>query len=103
MSKCLIAFFHMTKWVHSFFLLQVSSLNDMLACDKAVPAEPLSWQVPEELVDLYLVYMKNNQPAEKLSRLQFLLRISDLVVDELRRRIDSGDLPNGDEEEAFVF
>lgn len=75
----------------------------MLACDKAVPAEPLSWQVPEELVDLYLVYMKNNQPAEKLSRLQYLLRISDPVVDELRRRIDSGDLPNGDEEEAFVF
>ncbi|XXG39938.1 hypothetical protein AAC387_Pa01g0770 [Persea americana] len=81
----------------------VSSLNDLLACDKAVPAEPLSWQVPEELVDLYLVYMKNNPPAEKLSRLQYLLRISDSVVDELQRRIDSGDLRNGDEEEAFVF
>ncbi|KAG9443719.1 hypothetical protein H6P81_015059 [Aristolochia fimbriata] len=84
---------------------EVSSLNDMLACDKAVPAEtPLSWQVPEELVSLFAVYMNNNPPVpvEKLDRLQYLLGIPDSTVSELRDNPDRG-LLGGDEEEAFVF
>ncbi|KAG9441612.1 hypothetical protein H6P81_017466 [Aristolochia fimbriata] len=81
----------------------VSSLNDMLACDKAVPAEtPLSWQMPEELVSLFAVYMNNNPPVEKLDRLQYLLGIPDSTVSELRDNPDRG-LLGGDEEEAFVF
>ncbi|KAJ6291275.1 hypothetical protein OIU76_023353 [Salix suchowensis] len=55
----------------------VSTLNDLLACDKAVPSEPLTWEVPEELADLYTIYMKNNPAPEKLCRLQYLLGISD--------------------------
>ncbi|KAF4387446.1 hypothetical protein F8388_011594 [Cannabis sativa] len=55
----------------------VSSLNDLLACDKAVPSEPLSWEVPEELADLYSIYLNSEQAPEKLSRLQYLLGISD--------------------------
>ncbi|XP_058092916.1 protein TIC110, chloroplastic-like [Magnolia sinica] len=81
----------------------VSSLNDMLACDKAVPSEPLSWQVPEELVDLFLVYMKNDPPSQKLSRLQYLLGVSHSTLEELQKRLEKGGLANGDEEEAFVF
>ncbi|KAK9126786.1 hypothetical protein Scep_015632 [Stephania cephalantha] len=80
----------------------VSSLNDLLACDKAVPANPLSWEVPEELSDLFAIYMKSNPSSlEKLSRLQYLLGISDSTAAALR---DAGDkLPSIAEEEEFVF
>ncbi|KAL6967787.1 hypothetical protein U1Q18_033596 [Sarracenia purpurea var. burkii] len=79
----------------------VSSLNDMLACDKAVPSQPLSWEVPEELADLFVIYLKSDPAPEKLSRLQYLLNISDSMAEALR---GSGDrLPDGAEEEEFVF
>ncbi|KAK9127298.1 hypothetical protein Syun_016095 [Stephania yunnanensis] len=80
----------------------VSSLNDLLACDKAVPANPLSWEVLEELSDLFAIYMKSNPSSlEKLSRLQYLLGISDSTAAALR---DAGDkLPSIAEEEEFVF
>ncbi|KAJ6361047.1 hypothetical protein OIU77_004973 [Salix suchowensis] len=80
----------------------VSTLNDLLACDKAVPSEPLTWEVPEELADLYTIHMKNNPAPEKLSRLQYLLGISDstaTALGELKDRV----LPIGTEEEKFVF
>ncbi|KAF5954351.1 hypothetical protein HYC85_007207 [Camellia sinensis] len=79
----------------------VSSLNDLLACDKAVPSQPLSWEVPEELADLFVIYMKSDPAPEKLSRLQFLLNIGDSMAEALR---GSGDrLTDGAEEEEFVF
>ncbi|KAJ6383331.1 hypothetical protein OIU78_026752 [Salix suchowensis] len=80
----------------------VSTLNDLLACDKAVPSEPLTWEVSEELADLYTIHMKNNPAPEKLSRLQYLLGISDstaTALGELKDRV----LPIGTEEEKFVF
>nr|XP_034921321.1 protein TIC110, chloroplastic-like isoform X1 [Populus alba] len=80
----------------------VSTLNDLLACDKAVPSEPLTWEVPEELADLYTIHMKNNPEPEKLSRLQYLLGISDstaTALGEMKDRV----LPVGAEEEKFVF
>ncbi|XP_055812808.1 protein TIC110, chloroplastic isoform X2 [Solanum dulcamara] len=80
----------------------VSSLNDLLACDKAVPATPLSWEVPEELADLFIVYLKSDPPPEKLSRLQYLLDISDSTAETLRSVKDRA-LPNGAGEEEFVF
>eukprot|EP00262_Sarcandra_glabra_P000062 TRINITY_DN1007_c0_g1_i1.p1 TRINITY_DN1007_c0_g1~~TRINITY_DN1007_c0_g1_i1.p1 ORF type:complete len:1009 (+),score=231.90 TRINITY_DN1007_c0_g1_i1:113-3139(+) len=79
----------------------VSSLNDMLACDKAVPAEPLSWSVPEELADLLCVYLQSNQPPEKLSRLQYLLAISDSTLASLQERAE--DEIGGPQEEEFAF
>ncbi|XAR58858.1 hypothetical protein NMG60_11014424 [Bertholletia excelsa] len=78
----------------------VSSLNDLLACDKAVPSEPLSWEVPEELDDLYVMYLKSNPAPEKLSRLQYLLNISDSAVEALNRIANK--LPDKGKEE-FVF
>ncbi|KAL5720861.1 hypothetical protein ACHQM5_013491 [Ranunculus cassubicifolius] len=79
----------------------VSSLNDMLACDKAVPAEPLSWEVSEELADLFSIYQQSDPAPEKLSRLQYLLGISDSMAATLR---DGGDrLPLATEDEEFVF
>ncbi|KAK1377400.1 Chloroplast inner envelope family protein [Heracleum sosnowskyi] len=81
----------------------VSSLNDMLACDKAVPSKPLSWEVPEELSDLFLVYLKSDAASEKLSRLQYLLDISDSTAEALRGMRDR-ELPDGVAgEEEFVF
>ncbi|OVA12664.1 hypothetical protein BVC80_9017g17 [Macleaya cordata] len=79
----------------------VSSLNDLLACDKAVPAKPLSWEVPEEVADLFLIYLKSDPVPEKLSRLQYLLGISDSAAEELK---NMGERPqNGAPEEEFVF
>lgn len=80
----------------------MSSLNDLLACDKAVPANPLSWDVPEELADLYAIYLKSEPAPEKLSRLQYLLGISDSTAAALREMGDRV-LNLGAEEEKFVF
>ncbi|CAN6460258.1 unnamed protein product [Victoria cruziana] len=77
----------------------VSSLDDMLACDKAVPSEPLSWSVPEELADLFCLYLHNEAPEDKVSRLQYLLGISDTTAAALRER----GLPPMGAEEEFVF
>lgn len=78
----------------------VSSLNDMLACDTAVPSQPLSWSSTEELADLYRLYFKSDPKPEKLSRLQYLLGISDSAAETLR---DSADPVTIDEEEEFAF
>ncbi|KAG5224980.1 chloroplast inner envelope family protein [Salix suchowensis] len=80
----------------------VSTLNDLLACDKAVPSEPLTWEVPEELADLYTIYMKNNPAPEKLCRLQYLLGISDSTATALGETKDSV-FSVGAEEEKFVL
>ncbi|KAJ0236048.1 Protein TIC110 [Hirschfeldia incana] len=82
----------------------VSSLNDLLACDKAVPAEPLSWEVSEELSDLYDIYSKSDpKPApEKVSRLQYLLGIDDSTATALRE-MEDGAFSSAAEEGNFVF
>ncbi|PON66189.1 Protein TIC [Trema orientale] len=80
----------------------VSSLNDLLACDKAVPSKPLSWDVPEELADLYTIYLNSEPAPEKLSRLQYLLGISDSTAATLQEMGDRV-LAIGAEEEKFVF
>ncbi|KAK4763452.1 hypothetical protein SAY87_012890 [Trapa incisa] len=80
----------------------VSSLNDLLACDKAVPSEPLSWEVPEELTDLFAIYLKSDPDQEKLSRLQYLLRINDSTIAAIQEMGDRV-LPVGTEEEEFAF
>lgn len=73
----------------------------MLACDKAVPSEPLSWEVPEEMADLFAIYSKSEPAAEELSRLQYLLGISDSAAATLREMGDRV-LEIGAEEE-FAF
>ncbi|PKU78160.1 Protein TIC110, chloroplastic [Dendrobium catenatum] len=81
----------------------VASLNDMLACDSAVASEPLSWSSPEELADLYCVYLKSIPKREKLDRLQYLLGINDSTAAMLRDTAERGALPIGNEEEEIVF
>ncbi|KAL3517983.1 hypothetical protein ACH5RR_020572 [Cinchona calisaya] len=72
----------------------VSSLNDLLACDKSVPSTTLSWEVPEELSDLFVIYLKNDPAPEKLSRLQYLVNIVNSAAEALRAMKDKA-LPNG--------
>ncbi|KAI6686999.1 hypothetical protein NL676_032912 [Syzygium grande] len=80
----------------------VSSLNDLLACHKAVPAEQLSWEVPEELADLFAIYSKSEPAPEKLSRLQHLLGVSDSAAAAIREMGDRV-IQIGAEEEEFDF
>lgn len=79
----------------------VSSLNNLLACDKAVPSQTLSWEVSEELADLYTIYLKSDPSPEKSSRLQYLLGINDSTAAALRESRDRLDITA--EEEKFVF
>lgn len=74
----------------------------MLACDKAVPSDPLSWEVPEEVHDLFAIYLNSNPEPEKLSRLQHLLGISDSTAAVLCERGDDVFSADADKEE-FVF
>lgn len=67
-----------------------------------MPSEPLSWEVPEELVDLFAIYTKSEPAPEKLSRLQYILGINDSTAAALREMGDRT-LPVGAEEENFVF
>lgn len=91
----------MTKFDCLLSSMQVSSLNNLLACDKAVPSQTLSWEVSEELSDLYTIYLKSDPSPEKLSRLQYLLGINDSTAAALRDSEDS--LLETAEEEKFVF
>ncbi|CAM0956673.1 unnamed protein product [Alopecurus aequalis] len=83
----------------------ISSLNDLLACDAAVPAsKPLSWPTLGELDDLYCVYMKSIPKPDKLSRLQYLLNISAEKAEQLRDAATAGTLPvTAQEEEELAF
>ncbi|KAE8722740.1 TIC110 protein [Hibiscus syriacus] len=68
----------------------------------SVTSEPLSWEVPEEVADLFGVYAKSSPDPEKLSRLQYLLDISDSVATAAQEMGD-GTPSVGAEEENFVF
>lgn len=81
----------------------VSSLNNLLACDKAVPAEPLSWSVQEEVSDLFSIYLKNNPSEEKIARLQYLLGINNSTALSLKESVKAGAFTLGVEEEEFIF
>ncbi|CAN6304736.1 unnamed protein product [Urochloa humidicola] len=83
-----------------------SSLNDLLACDAAVPvSQPLSWPTPGELDDLYAIYLKGIPKPEKLSRLQHLLGISNETANRIRDAASEGTLPipAAEEKEELAF
>jgi len=62
---------------------QVSKPNYLLAGDEAVSSEPSSWDVPEELADLFAAYMKSDAAPKKLFRLQCPLKnLSSTSVEE---------------------
>jgi hypothetical protein len=84
--------------------MQVESLNNLLACDKAVPSKPLSWSVKDEVLDLFCLFSKTETAEEKVSRLQYLLDIDDETAQKLKEEIKSGGYSSfGVEEEEFAF
>jgi hypothetical protein len=76
----------------------------MLACDMVTTVDgPVSWSSPGELDDLYCVYLKSIPKPEKLSRLQYLLGISDEKAFSLQDAAREGALPIASVEEEFSF
>ncbi|KAL3700437.1 hypothetical protein R1sor_018459 [Riccia sorocarpa] len=81
----------------------VASLNNLLACDQAVPSQPLKWAVREELLDLYCLFVKDG-PQKKDARLQELLGIDDATAEKLKEEVKAGEFSSfGIEEEEFAF
>ncbi|BBN00217.1 hypothetical protein MPTK1_1g27360 [Marchantia polymorpha subsp. ruderalis] len=83
----------------------VASLNNLLACDKAVPSPPLKWAVQEELLDLFCLYVKDEKASdEKAGRLQELLGIDDATAQKLKEEVQEGGFSSfGVEEEEYAF
>ncbi|KAJ7564728.1 hypothetical protein O6H91_02G030900 [Diphasiastrum complanatum] len=82
----------------------VSSLNDLLTCDKVVRrSEPLTWSVQEELTDLFCIYVKSSPSEDKAIRLQELFGLDNATALKLREYVNSGGFSIGIEEEEFAF
>eukprot|EP00850_Spirogloea_muscicola_P000344 SM000001S04746 [mRNA] locus=s1:1907659:1913549:- [translate_table: standard] len=82
----------------------VTSLNNLLSCDKASRAEPLSWPVKEELLDLYSIFVSQVHEDAKAERLAELLAIDQRTREDLRDMVKSGGFSlDSLEEEKFVF
>ncbi|QDZ24024.1 chloroplast envelope inner membrane translocon protein TIC110 [Chloropicon primus] len=67
-----------------------STMNNVIACSKAVPEESVSWKDKEELMDVYAYFYKNTQDDDKLSTLQGILSLSDDEASSLKELVDSG-------------
>ena len=68
-----------------------STMNNVIACHKAVPAESISWKDKEELMDVYAYFYKNqSQDAEKLDTLRGILDLTEEEASSLKGLVDSG-------------
>jgi hypothetical protein len=68
----------------------LSTVNNVIACHKAVPTESISWKDKEELMDVYAHYYKNTKDDGKLAELQGILSLSEEEVSSLKQLVDSG-------------
>eukprot|EP00252_Welwitschia_mirabilis_P003221 TRINITY_DN13309_c0_g1_i1.p1 TRINITY_DN13309_c0_g1~~TRINITY_DN13309_c0_g1_i1.p1 ORF type:complete len:982 (-),score=224.75 TRINITY_DN13309_c0_g1_i1:486-3431(-) len=69
----------------------VSSLNNLLACDKVAETEPLSWTVKEELADIFSVYLESNPSEDRVQHLQYLLNIDESLASSLKDAVVGGE------------
>lgn len=83
--------------------MQVATLNNLLACDKAVPSKPMSWAVKDELIDLFCIYLKESPVEDRVGRLQYLLAIDDDQARSLKDMVSTSGFSLGLEEEEFSF
>jgi hypothetical protein len=81
----------------------VSTLNNLLACDKVSPSPALSWAVKDELLDLFCIYVKEPQSEDKVSRLRELLGIDESQAKSLQEMVSTKGFSLGLEEEEFSF
>merc|ERR1711904_70506 len=71
-----------------------STVNNVIACHKAVPTETVSWKDKEDLMDVYAYFYKNqsggDSQTEKLGTLQGILGLTDDETKSLKELVDSG-------------
>jgi hypothetical protein len=82
----------------------VKSLNNLLACSKALPSDqPAQWSEREELQDLYSVYVAKQHDDSKQEDLQKLFGLSDKEASSLREVVESGQFKIEEEEKEESF
>jgi len=81
----------------------VSTLNNLLACDKVTSSPPLKWAVKDELLDLFCIYVKEPQLEDKVARLRELLDIDESQAKSLQEMVSSSGFSLGLEEDEFAF
>lgn len=85
----------------------VKSVNNLLACTVALPgADPVRWEEPEEVADLFSVYLSKEGDAGKQDAVQRVLGISDEEAAGLRAVVESGGFKltsEAAESEASIF
>jgi len=84
----------------------VADLNNLLACNRANPAEKaMEWAEPEELMDMYSVYLLKDKDEGKQAEVQALLGITDAQAASLKEVIASGGftLEQEAENEGAIF
>mmetsp|Transcript_32358 Transcript_32358/g.81630 ORF Transcript_32358/g.81630 Transcript_32358/m.81630 type:complete len:1052 (-) Transcript_32358:50-3205(-) len=84
----------------------VKDMNNLLACNRANPVDkPMEWAEPEELQDVFSVYMIKDKDEGKQAELQKLLGITDEQAASLKEVIASGGfrLEQEAENEGAIF
>lgn len=84
-------------------VFQVSTLNNLLACDKVTSSPPLKWAVKDELLDLFCIFVKEPQLEDKVVRLRELLDIDESQAKSLQEMVSSNGFSLGLEEDEFAF
>mmetsp|Transcript_6027 Transcript_6027/g.21599 ORF Transcript_6027/g.21599 Transcript_6027/m.21599 type:complete len:1048 (-) Transcript_6027:701-3844(-) len=68
-----------------------STMNNVIACHKAVPEESISWKDKEELMDVYAYFYKNQSADQgKLDTLQGILGLTGEETSSIKQLVDSG-------------
>lgn len=84
----------------------VKDVNNLLACNRANPSDkPMEWAEPEELQDMFSVYMIKDKDEAKQAEVQKLLGITDEQAAALKEVITSGSfkLEQEAENEGAIF
>eukprot|EP00891_Asterochloris_glomerata_P003309 jgi/Astpho2/3309/fgenesh1_pg.00054_%23_10_t len=82
----------------------VKSLNNLLACNKALPSEQSpQWNEREELQDMFSIYISHVIDEAKQADMQSLLGLSDKEADSLRDTVSSGSFKLDEEKDDDSF
>ena len=79
----------------------VTSLKSLLACHEIIPDQEVSWNVEDELLDLYSAFAVEVESAEKREQLAKLFDIGEETRKQLDEAVAAGDFSL--EEEEMIF
>ena len=69
----------------------VKDVNNLVACNRANPSDKaLTWSAPEELMDMFSVYLIKEKDEAKQQEVQTLLGITDEQAKSLKEVVESG-------------